>query len=143
MSIMDDLRQYFCRFPEFADRRLNLDCLASDPDSYSIDSVPAETIVKRYCDGATVRRLLFTISGRNYYGTDLAQQDENTEFFDKLSQWIDAQQMLMRLPDLGEKRTARSLTVLQSGYPIEVEGTDGGLLARYQAQLELIYLQEV
>ena len=43
MSIMDNLRQYFGRFPELADKRLNLDCLASDPDSYSIDSVPSSS----------------------------------------------------------------------------------------------------
>lgn len=143
MSVMEALRQYFLCFPELEGKRLNLDCLASDPNSYSLDSVPAETIVKRYCDGSAVRRRLFTLSGRDYYGTELAQQNENTEFFDKLEAWLAMQELTMQLPELGEKRKARSLTVLQSGYPIEVNGTDGGLLARYQAQFELIYLQEV
>ena len=143
MSILECLRQWFRDFPELEGKRLNLDCLASDPESYSIDSAPAETVIRRYCDGSTVRRRLFTLSGRDYYGTELAQQDENAAFFDALEAWVEEKDLLMQWPVLGSKRKARQIRVLQSGYPIEVEGTDGGLLARYQAQMELIYLQEV
>ena len=141
MSILEHLRQYFLAFQGFDGKRLNLDCLDSDPDSFSIDSVPGETVRKRYCDGSRVCRKLFTISSRNYYGEELRQQDENAAFFDDLDAWLSLQEMTMHLPELGAKRTAQSLRVLQSGYPIEVQGTDGGLLARYQAQFELIYLQ--
>ena len=143
MNVIEHLRQYFLTCPSFDGKRLNIDCLASDPESYSIDSVPTERILKRYMDGATVRRQLFTISSRAYFGPDLKQQRENIELFADLEDWLDAQDALGLLPSLGTKRRARSVNVLSSAYPIEVDDGDQGSTARYQMQLDLIYLQEV
>lgn len=143
MNIIEALRQYFAGSPVFTGQRLDIDCLASDPESYSIDSVPSERVVTRYCDGSTVRRQLFTISSRAAYGTDLTQQRENIGLFEALEAWLDTQDALGILPPLGEGRRARSMKVLSSGYPIESEDGDQGSTARYQIQLELIYLQEV
>ena len=143
MNVIEALRQYFLDCPVFADQRLDIDCLASDLDSYSIDSVPSERIVTRYCDGSTVRRQLFTISSRAASGADLAQQRANLDLFEGVEAWLDDQDVLGILPSLGEYRRARSLKVLSSAYPIEVDDGDQGSVARYQIQLELIYLQEV
>lgn len=143
MTIIEHLRQYFLTCPVFEGKRLNIDCLTSDPGSYSIDSVPTERIQKRYMDGSTVRRQLFTISSRAYYGPDLHQQRENIGLFEALESWLDEQDALGLLPPLGSKRRARSLNVLSSAYPIDVEDGDQGSTARYQIQFELIYLQEV
>lgn len=143
MNIIEALREYFADSPVFAEQRLDIDCLASDPDSYSIDSVPSERIVQRYCDGSTVRRQLFTISSRQPYGSDLSQQRENINLFEALEDWLGEQEALGILPPLGEHRRARSMQVLSSAYPIEVEDGDQASTARYQIQFELIYLQEV
>ena len=143
MTIIEQLRQYFLTCPVFEGKRLNIDCLTSDPGSYSIDSVPTERIQKRYMDGSTVRRQLFTISSRAYYGPDLNQQRENIGLFEALESWLDEKDALGQLPPLGNKRRARSLNVLSSAYPIDVEDGDQGSTARYQIQFELIYLQEV
>ena len=143
MNVIEHLRQYFLACPSFDGKRLNIDCLASDPESYSIDSVPTERILQRYIDGSTVRRQLFTISSRAYFGPDLQQQRENIELFADLEDWLDAQDARGLLPSLGTKRRARSVNVLSSAYPIEVDDGDQGSTARYQLQLDLIYLQEV
>ncbi len=143
MNIIEALRQWLSESPVFNAQRLDIDCLASDPESYSIDSVPSERIVKRYCDGTTVRRQLFTVSSRAPYGSDLNQQRENIELFEELETWLDDQEGLGILPPLGEYRRARSVKVLSSAYPIEVDDGDQASVARYQIQLELIYLQEV
>ena len=143
MNIIEALRQWLSDSPVFAAQRLDIDCLASDPESYSIDSVPTERIQKRYMDGATVRRQLFTISSRAYWGPDLNQQRENIELFEDLEAWLDEQDAFGLLPPLGAKRRARSLNVLSSAYPIDEEDGDQGSTARYQIQFDLIYLQEV
>lgn len=140
-AIIKSLQQYFLTFPEFAGKRLNIDCLTDDTDSYSIDSVPTETVMKRYIDGTAVKRHLFVISSRCFYGSDLQQQEDNIAFFEALTDWLEAQENTGVLPDLGEKKKARKITVLSSAYPLIVD--DGGQTARYQIQLELIYLQEV
>lgn len=141
MTVMEHLRQYFMTFPGLQEHRLDIDCLQSKPESFSIDSVPSECVVQRYLDGSVVKRLLFTISSRMYYSSELAGQEENLQFFEDLENWVTQKDMLMDLPDLGEKRRARSLEVTLSGYPFTVNEDEG--LARYQIQFRLIYLQEV
>ncbi|MGM9564155.1 MAG: hypothetical protein ACI3VQ_08815 [Faecousia sp.] len=128
-------------FPRLQGERLDIDCLRSKEGSYSIDSEPGESVAQRYLDGSTVRRFLFTISGRMYYGSDIANQAENLAFFEELEAWLSKRELLLDLPDLGEKRTARSLEVLSSAYQIVVDEEKGS--ARYQIQMRLTYLQEV
>lgn len=141
--IMEQLRAFFLKFPEMQKRSLGIDCLSSHPESFSIDSVPCETVVTHYMDGSTVRRFLFTISSRCYFGSDLEQQRENLEFFEDLEGWLFQNSMLGNLPELGGGKTVRALTVTSSAYPIEVAESSDGTLARYQMSFELIYLQEV
>lgn len=143
MSVIDSLHSYFKTFPGFLARRLDIDCLDKDPDSYSLDCEPTERVIKRYMDGGSVRRQLFTISSRVCYGPDLTQQQENVHFFETLEDWLLSQERSGVLPDLGMKRRARSLEVISSAYPIEANDGEGGTTARYQIQMELIYLQEV
>lgn len=140
MTVMQHLRQYFMEFPGLQEHRLDIDCLQSQPESFSIDSVPSESVVQRYLDGSVVKRLLFTISSRMYYSSNLTGQEENLKFFEDLENWVTRNDLLMILPDLGEKRKARSLEVTLSGYPYTVNEDEG--LARYQIQFRLIYLQE-
>lgn len=137
MSVLEALRDYFSGCPSMADQRIDIDCLGTMPTSCSIDAVPAETVTKRYLDGSTVRRCLFTLSSRMYYGLELEQQAENAAFFDTVTDWIERS---IALPQLGTGRRARSLRVLSSAYPIVIDSDTGH--ARYQIQCELIYLQE-
>lgn len=141
MTLIEHLRRFFMTFPLLEGQRLDIDCLRSEPESYSIDSVPSESAVTRYLDGSSVRQFLFTISSRMYYGSDLDTQRENAAFFEALEDWLDRQTLFLRLPELGENRTARSLEVASSAYPFVVDEDEG--TARYQIQLRLIYLQEV
>ncbi len=143
MTVIESLHQFFLTAPVLEGQRLDIDCLQSDPDKFSLDSVPAERILKQYIDGSSVRRQLFTISSRANYGPDLNQQKENLRIFEELESWVDEQIMLGVLPDLGEGRTARSLRISSTAYPMEAnEGQRGGT-ARYQMQFELIYLQKI
>lgn len=141
MTLIEHIKNYFMTCPALEGKRIDIDCLAADPDSISIDSQPSERIVKRYLDGSAVCKYSFTLSSRMYYSSDLKQQAENIDFFEQITEWLMEEALLFRLPELGEKRIARTLSVLGSAYPILVSEELG--LARYQIQLELIYLQEV
>lgn len=143
MGVINSLHTWLLTCPLFAEKRLDVDCLQSESDSYSLDAVPCERIVKRYLDGGTVRRQLFTVSSRADFGPDLTTQQENLQFFENLETWIETKIEVGLLPDLGAGRHARSLSVLSSGYPVDADEGQGGGTARYQIQLELIYLQEV
>ena len=143
MTIIEALHNYFRTAPVFDGQRLDIDCLQSDPEKFSLDSIPGERTVKKYMDGSSVRRQLFTISSRAAYGPDLTQQKDNLRFFSDLEAWIDEREVLGLLPQLGPRRSARSLRVTSTAYPIEVDEGQGTSTARYQIQLELIYLQEM
>ena len=141
MTVIEALRQYFMQFPKLQEERLDINCLQSKPESFSIDSVPSESVVTRYMDGSAVRRCLFTISSRMYHCADLQNQDGNMAFFEELEDWLDKKNLFLQLPDLGEKRTVRTLEVTQSAYPFILD--ENGETARYQIQMRLTYLQEV
>lgn len=141
MTVIDSLHTWLKSCPLFANERLDIDCLQSKADSYSLDAVPCERIVKRYLDGSTVRRQLFTVSSREVYGPDLTKQSKNLQLFEDLEDWLESEIDTGRMPDLGTNRRVRSLSVLSSGYPVEADEGQGGGTARYQIQLELIYLQ--
>lgn len=141
MSMIENVRSFLQLYPPLENERLDVDCLDSDMDSFSIDSVPCERVVKQYLDGSRVCRFLFTLSSRMYYGADIVQQQENLAFFEGLEAWLFQGEMLGRLPALDPGQTARALRVLSSAYPIVIDGDSG--TARYQIQCELIYLQEV
>lgn len=143
MTVIEALHNYFRTSPVFHGQRLDIDCLQSDPEKFSLDSIPGERTVKKYMDGSSVRRQLFTISSRAAYGPDLTQQKDNLRFFSDLEAWIDEREALGLLPQLGPRRSARSLRVTSTAYPIEVDEGQGTSTARYQIQLELIYLQEM
>lgn len=144
MTVIESLHRFFLTAPVLEGQRLDIDCLQSDPDKFSLDSVPAERTLKQYMDGSTVRRQLFTISSRANYGPDLNQQKENLRIFEELESWIDQQIMSGVLPYLGEEsRTARSLRISSTAYPMEANEGQGGGTARYQMQFELIYLQNI
>ena len=141
MTVMDGLWAWLKTAPVFASVRLDMDCLQAAPDRFSLDSVPGERVIKRYLDGGTVRRQLFIVSSRAVYGANLAQQKANLQLFEDLENWIDDRALRGALPVLGEGRRARSLVVLSTPYLMEAEEGSGPATARYQIQLELIYLQ--
>lgn len=141
MTILEYLREYLKEYPKLTGERIDIDCLGSKPDSLSLDAVPSEPIVQRYLNGATVRRCLFLFSCRAYYGQDLKQQAENLAFLEGLEEWLERQRLFCKVPKLGEKRTARPITVITSAYPAIINGDTG--MARYQIQCELLYTQEV
>ena len=141
MTVIESLRAYIQKFPHLDGKRLDIDCLSSKVDHYSVDNVPCESVVTRYLDGSSIRRCLFTLSSRTYHGTDIQQQAANMAFFEAFEEWLEQKAFFQQLPELGSKRKARSIAVTSSACPLIVDGDTG--TARYQIQCELIYLQEV
>lgn len=139
MSVLGIVREYLKGFPQLSGKRVDIDCLANQAGRYSVDSEPAETMVTRYLDGSSVRRLLFTVASREYFGDDIQSQNENIEFFERFEAWLERQAFFGRLPQLGAGRQVRSLRASSSAHPVQV--ADNGT-ARYQMICELIYLQE-
>lgn len=135
MTVMENVRAWLRQYPGL-NGRLDVDFLDEDADTYSIDTIPCEEIIKRYKDGSTLKQFQFAISSRRYYEQNIAQNLSNLDFFEKLTAWIEQKAQQHELPEMDNNRTALKIIVTSTAYPFDVS-EDGK--ARYQQQMRLEY----
>lgn len=139
MSLTQAVRHWLEQFPGLSGGVMHLDFLPPEARSYSVCSVPAEPVLRQYLDGSSRRQLMFTVSSREFFGPDVAQQSEHLGFFEELETWLEFQRGQKHLPALGDGRTCISVEILSTAYPFSVT-PDG--FAQYQVQMKMTYLQE-
>jgi len=116
--------------------KLRVAYLGTNPVEFSIEDSPGDPIVKRYFSGAEkVKNYL--LSSRMVYGPDVAQQAENSGFWDDLADWVDTQNYIRNYPALEEPKQPRGVAVTNSGFVFNTEGS----ACQYQMQLALYYYQ--
>lgn len=138
MTVMQCVREWLRSYPGL-DGRLDVDFLDDDADTYSVDTVPCEEIIKRYHDGSAVKQFQFAVSSRRFYDQNIEQNLENLEFFEGLTRWIEGKSIARELPVMDNNRTAQKIVVTSTAYPFVV--TEDGK-ARYQLQMRLEYYQK-
>lgn len=138
MTVMENVRAWLRQYPGL-NGRLDVDFLDEDADTYSIDTIPCEEIIKRYKDGSTIKQFQFAISSRRYYEQNIAQNLSNLDFFEKLTEWVEQKAQQHELPEMDNNRTAQKIVVTSTAYPFEVS-EDGK--ARYQQQMRLEYFNK-
>lgn len=138
MTIIEAVRAFVGSYPGLTGSKINVDFLPPDDASYSVDAVPAKSVVKSYFDGTQVRQFLFVLASRSYWGADTRQQIDNLGFFEGFEKWLENQNRARNFPELGEGRRVQKLEVTTSGYAF----APGANLARYQIQCKLTYCQK-
>lgn len=119
--------------------RLDVDFLGENADTYSIDTIPCEEVIKRYRDGGTVKQFQFAVSSRRFYDRNIKQNLSNLQFFEDLTAWVENKVHARELPEMDKGRTAQKIVVTSTAYPFVVS-EDGK--ARYQLQMRLEYYQK-
>lgn len=138
MTVIESVRNWLKQYPEL-NGRFDVDFLDEEADTYSVDTIPCEEIIKRYKGGASVRQFQFAVSSRRYYEQNIKQNLSNLEFFESLTAWIEKQAQMRKLPEMDNGRKALKIVVTSTAYPFVIS-EDGK--ARYQVQLRLEYYQE-
>lgn len=138
MAVMQSVQKWLKTYSGLSGR-LDVDFLDEDAETYSVDTIPCEEIIKRYKDGGTIRQFQFAVSSRRYYEQNIKNNLSNLQFFEDLTAWIEKQVRARQLPAMDKGRTAQKIVVTSSGYPFDV--TENGM-ARYQMQLRLEYFQK-
>lgn len=138
MVVMQCIREWLKKYPGLVGR-LDVDFLDEETDTYSLDTIPCEEILKRYKDGSSVRQFQFAISSRMFYEQNIAQNLSNLEFFEDLTAWIEQKARAGELPLMDKDRTAQKIVVTSTAYPFIV-AEDG--TARYQLQARLEYFSK-
>lgn len=139
--IIDGIRNYIRNCPylqEFFNAvKVNVDYLAEEPTSYSIEEVPCNPIIKKYVNGDSIRQYEFIFCSRESYGSDVLQNINNCGFYEDFSNWIEEQNLIGNLPILDDKE-CRSIECLTTGYAFQTDVDK----ARYQIQMKITYFQK-
>lgn len=116
---------------------MNVNYLDGDTDTYSIEEVPVDPILRKYVNGDTKRQYAFVFTSRQPYGADVLQNIDNSGFYEKFADWIETQDENEVYPVLDVGLEPLGIKVTSTGYAFAVtEDT-----AQYQIQLQLIYLK--
>ena len=135
--MMEQIKQYLASCPLLADGRINIDYLGIEVGEYSINSEPADPIIKEYVDGGSLRQVVFVLASRQTYGNDIRMQIENSGFFEQFQEWLDEQNRMDKLPELKDA-TPHAIEALTSGYLFDNDSDQ----ARYQIQCRLVYYKD-
>ena len=138
MTVIECVRDWLKEYSGLSGR-LDVDFLGEDADTYSIDTIPSEEVIKRYKDGGCVKQFQFAISSRRFYDQNIAQNIDNLKFFEDLGAWVEKKAKARQLPVMDSGRTAQKIIVTSTAYPFIV---DEGGKARYQMQMRLEYYKE-
>ena len=138
MTVIECVREWLKEYSGLSGR-LDVDFLGEDADTYSIDTIPSEEVIKRYKDGGCVKQFQFAVSSRRFYDQNIAQNIDNLKFFEDLGAWVEQRAKARELPTMDGGRSAQKIVVTSTAYPFIVS-EDGK--ARYQMQMRLEYYKE-
>lgn len=138
MTLVESVMDWLLTCPELSRGELNLDWLPPEARSYSVIVIPCDEVVKRFTAGATKKKFLFYVASREFLNDDIRDAQENYEFYEAFSKWVEQQNRTGNLPDLGDGRRATSARVTTSGYPLQVSPDKKAV---YQIQLRMDYIQ--
>jgi len=118
---------------------LNVDYLGEHGIEYSIDPLQSDPIIKQYTDGSSLRQYQFAFTSLEWLDQGMAQNMDNSGFYEKFQDWIEAQNRIRNFPTLDNPiKTPQKIEAMTSGYLFDTTGEN----ARYQIQCRLIYRQE-
>lgn len=139
--IIDALRNYIRNCPHLDTFnnaiKVNVNYLEGNPDTYSIEEVPINPIVRKYVNGDSIRQYAFIFTSREPYGIDVLQNIDNSGFYEKFADWIENNNDKGIFPLLDNGLEPLAIEVTSTGYAFAVtEDT-----AQFQIQLRLKYLK--
>lgn len=140
--IIDSLRDYMrnlkCLDTFNNAIRVNVNYLEPNTDTYSIEEVPVEPIVKKYVNGDSIRQYAFIFTSREPYGADVLTNIDNSGFYEKLADEIEKNNNKEIFPLLNDGMETLEIKVTSTGYAFAVtEDT-----AQFQIQLRLKYFKK-
>ena len=140
MKIIESVKNFILTCPCLAELAVYVDFLPESTDTYSIEEVPVNSVLKTYLDGSQERQFVFVFASRLYYSDETRNNIENSGFYEDFSDWLDEQTKAGNLPVMRDGLTPTKIEAISSGYLFDVSGDLSN--ARYQIQCRLIYDKE-
>lgn len=137
-NLIDRVRMFLIDCPLLKDGVMNVDYLGIAPTGYSVDTLPADPILKEYIDGSSIRQFVFAFGSAAKCGLDVGIKLVNSSFYGDFAAWMERKSENEEFPAIGENRTPIEIEAQGAGYVLE--NTENG--ARFQVQCRLVYLQK-
>ncbi|WMI81844.1 hypothetical protein [Anaerotignum sp. MB30-C6] len=137
-GLIESIREFLLGCPFLKDGVLNVDYLGIAPTEYSVDSIPAKSILKEYINGSSVRQFVFAFGSVEPYGSDVDGNIANSGFYEDFATWMEERNRNKEFPILYGGRNVIEIEAQGAGYVIETSEN----AARYQIQCRIIYFQE-
>ncbi|MBQ7985931.1 MAG: hypothetical protein IJ304_01530 [Clostridia bacterium] len=138
--IIDAVREYMLSCPLLAGKKININCLGTKMRSFSIDNAASESVIKKYCDGSSLKQAVFTLAVRDRYDEKLNENLYVMKLLEEVEDWIYKQNILKNLPNLADGNLVpRSIEVTKSGHLHDTSMGSG----RWQLEFKMVYKQSV
>lgn len=137
MAIIESIRDYILTCPYLSTlARVNVEFLPADASTYSVEAVPAQTIIATDINGDTTRQFVFVFAARLNYTDELRNNIDNSGFYEQFENWLEDNSDNEVFPTLETGLTPVKIEALSSGYLFDIGDYQN---ARYQIQCRLIY----
>lgn len=137
-KIIESVREYIQNLSCLStfNNAINVNYLSDDDNSFSIEEVPSQTILKKYVDGSSLRQYQFIFTSKESYSEEILQNIDNSSFYEDFANEIEEKNSKCDLPVL-DNLEARSIEVTSSPYCVRVTEDK----AIYQINLNLKYFK--
>ena len=141
MKIIESIRNYIGNLDcmKTFENAINTNVLDGEVNSFSIEEIPSNPIVKKYTDGSTLRQFQFAFCSREPYGQEIIQQIENSSFYEDFSNEIESKNNQGILPIDINGIEPIGIEITSSAYVVATEEDT----AMYQINLNFKYLKGV
>lgn len=119
--------------------RVNVNYLEPNVDTYSIEEMPIEPILKKYIDGSSIRQYAFIFTSREPYSSDVIQNIDNSGFYEKFADEIETKNDNEEFPVLDDNLETLEIKITSTGYAFAVSEDS----AQYQVNLRLKYFKRI
>lgn len=134
--MIETIYNFLLKCPVFENAKVNINYLAPETRSFSVDTLAASPIVRKYSDGTALRQYCFAIACRDVYDADAEGNCATVKVFEELAAWIEEQDLTGHYPEITGGEPVK-LEITQSA---AIENT-AGFSARTSMQLRLLYVK--
>lgn len=99
-SKMELIKEWMEKCPLFKGGKINVDYLKDKPQSYSIDRIPVNPIVKQYVDGGTMKQIAFDFTVTAPISSKAIVNLANSKFCEDFMEWVEVQNIEKNLPNI-------------------------------------------
>lgn len=141
MNIIESVKNFILTCPYLdALKQVNVNFLPDKPDTYSIEEIPTEPVIRTFVDGSSERQFVFVFASRLHYSDEIRNNIDNSGFFESFQNWLDECTECGNLPKMADNLTPYKIEAQSSGYLFDINGDFQN--ARYQIQCRLLYDKE-